>query len=68
LLRAQARKTVKGAVHVTSNLQAIPSADGVPSDVILGELKKIPEFLNQLEGSKMGDGTQNDTISVVEIV
>jgi len=67
LLRAQARKTIKGAVHVTSNLQAIPSADGVPSDVVLDELKKIPEFLNQLKGPKDGGGTENDSISVVEI-
>jgi len=67
LLRAQARKTVKGAVHVTSNLQAIPSAEGVPSDVVLDELKKIPEFLNQLEEPKIGGGTESDAVSVVEI-
>ena len=58
----------EGLSEEPCNLQAIPSADDVPSDVALDALKKIPEFLNQLEGSKdKMKEKEDDVASVVEI-
>ena len=48
LLRAQARKTIRGALHVSADLQSIPSAAGRPSEETLQSLSRIPEFQAQM--------------------
>uniref|UniRef100_A0A915DVU6 Ribonuclease P protein subunit p30 n=1 Tax=Ditylenchus dipsaci TaxID=166011 RepID=A0A915DVU6_9BILA len=49
LLRSQSRRTIKGSIHVTSDLSAIPSSLGQPSELTLQKLAQIPEFENQLK-------------------
>nr|CAD2199725.1 unnamed protein product [Meloidogyne enterolobii] len=47
LLRAQTRKTIKGAIHVTNfstKTPVIPSATGQNSAQVLKQLSKIEEF------------------------
>jgi len=48
LLRAQARKTIRGAMHVSADLHSIPSASGRPSEETLQSLSQIPEFQAQM--------------------
>lgn len=56
LLRAQARKTIKGAIHV-ADLDSVPSAVETPQQA-LANLAAIPEFKKQmasLNGKKSED-------------
>ncbi len=71
LLRAQARKTIKGTVHVAPDLHTIPSATGAPSAEVLDELSKIPEFRKQLlqvsdEKEAKADGDSTPIVAVAD--
>lgn len=49
ILRSQSRRTIKGAIHVTSDLSKIPFANSnKTSDEALKELTSISEFQKQL--------------------
>jgi hypothetical protein len=60
LLRAQSRRTIKGSIHVTSDLQAIPSATGKSAEESLKKLSQIPEFEKQLKLSEEIKDEQGD--------